>query len=141
MKKKRQRYFQVRTIIVIIVCTMLYSCAEEKEVVIPENVLSKEKMATVMTDIHLLEASMTLNFSNAANMINGPEMQATTVQLLKKNNVTREQYQTSFIFYAEHPDLLTEVYKQVLNNLSQLQAKVSNEKDTTSRKIEPIKKP
>lgn len=141
MKKKRQRYFQVRAIIVILLCTILYSCAEEKEVVIPENILSQEKMATVMTDIHLLEASMTLNFANATNMINGPEMQATTVQLLKKNNVTKEQYQTSFVFYAEHPDLLTEVYKQVLNNLSQLQAKVSNEKDTTSRKIEPIKKP
>lgn len=131
----------MRTIIVIMLCTILYSCAEEKEVVIPENVLSQEKMATVMTDIHLLEASMTLNFSNATNLINGPEMQATTSQLLKKNNVTKEQYQTSFVFYAEHPDLLTEVYKQVLNNLSQLQAKVSNEKDTTSRKIEPIKKP
>ena len=131
----------MRTIIVIMLCTILYSCAEEKEVVIPENVLSQEKMATVMTDIHLLEASMTLNFSNATNLINGPEMQATTSQLIKKNNVTKEQYQTSFVFYAEHPDLLTEVYKQVLNNLSQLQAKVSNEKDTTSRKIEPIKKP
>lgn len=87
-----------------------------------------------MTDIHLLEASMNMNISNTVALGNVSDIEATTLELFKKDSVTKEQYETSFIFYSNHPEVFMEVYKLVLNNLSQLQAEVANEKDTTAVK-------
>ena len=123
----------IKIILVLVTSMFLYSCSGNGEVEIPDQVLSVEKMAQVMTDMHLMEASMNLNISNAENIANGGDLQVTALGLLKKNNTTKEEYETSFAFYADHPSLLSEVYKQVLTNLSQLQAKVANEK-------EPVKK-
>lgn len=82
-----------------------------------------------MTEMNIMEASLNLNISNAVSVGNGSDLQSTVMELLKKQDVTKQEYLDSFKFYTEHPALLSEVYKQVLTNLSQLQAKVANEKD------------
>jgi len=47
---------------------------------------------------------------------------------LKKNNITKKQYDDSYNFYTQHPALLNEVYDLVLNDLSKMQAEVTNKK-------------
>lgn len=120
---------------------MLLACSDEKKVDIPNDVLPEEQMATVMTEVHLLEASLNLNISSAVTKGDAPDLQATTLELLKKKGVTKEQYETSFRFYTEHPEKLSEIYQQVLNNLSQLQAKVANERDPNPLPKDSLKKP
>jgi hypothetical protein len=48
--------------------------------------------------------------------------------VMKKNNITKKQFDDSFEFYSRNPVLLTEVYQLVLNNLSKMQAEVVNNK-------------
>jgi hypothetical protein len=105
----------------------LFGCASiDSPESLPDSILSEEKMAEVMVDIHLLEA--TLNSSNfirdhvVMNSINP------NTDVMKKNNITKKQFDDSFEFYSRNPVLLTEVYQLVLNNLSKMQAEVVNNK-------------
>lgn len=130
----------------LIILLLLFSCSSQEPTSIPANILSKEKMAKLLTDVHILEASMNLNLSNEIRSVN-ENREETMLAVLKKDEVTREQYDESFQFYSEHPELFGEVYKLVLSNLSELQAKTANEKAPVKDSLKkdsikiPVKKP
>ena len=139
---KMQHIFKFKCTLFLITIVLLFSCSSNELTQVPSNILSKEKMAAVLTDSHILEAAMNLNISNEVQAVNenrGDMMLA----ILKKNEVTKEQYDESFQFYSEHPVLLGDIYKLVLNNLSELQAKTANEKEPAkdSLKKDSVKVP
>lgn len=109
----------------LLVISASFGCTGDAEIVVPENVLSEEKMAAVLLDVHLAEASMNLN-------VNPQSIQKTStdlkVDILKKHNIDKKMFDESFQFYTENPALLNEVYQAVLNELSKMQAQVMNEK-------------
>lgn len=110
----------------VLLCVLLFACSDETVVSIPETVLPKQKMAEVLMDVHLLESSMNLNVYNMDRI--AAENTTPGFDILKKNSVTKQQYDQSFDFYSKHPALLNEIYDSVLNNLSKMQAEVMNKK-------------
>jgi hypothetical protein len=115
-------------ITLIIACVFLFSCSEKKPLSIPPTILPKEKMVEVMVDIHLLEASINLSISYADKITPGNPNPTPNFDILTKNKITKKQYDDSFDFYTQHPELLNEVYEQVLSDLSKMQAQVTNKK-------------
>jgi hypothetical protein len=115
MKKLLSVYFVV----------FLFGCSSiDSAVTIPDDILSNEKMAEIMVDIHLLEATLNIStYSKDHVVMNAINPNS---DILKKNNITQKQYKESFEFYAQNPVLLTEVYQLVLNSLSKMQAEVMN---------------
>lgn len=111
-------------ITLIFLCLLFSACSEKKTESIPDHILSKQKMAEVMLDIHLLEASISLNVTNVDKYTIGNP--TPNFDVLKKNNITKKQYDESFDYYTQHPALLNEVYQEVLNELSKMQAEVMN---------------
>ncbi len=101
---------------------LLFSCGgDEEQVTIPADVLPKEKMAMVITDVHLAEAEAdlkTLPDSSSTGKI-GFE------KIYEKNQISKAQYDTSLSFYVDHPELLNEVYEIVLNELSKRQGEAA----------------
>lgn len=112
----------IKKVVLFAACSLMIACAESEEVEIPENVLSSEKMAEVMVDVHLLEAAMNLNAGIATETI--PH----ELDIFKSHNVSQQQYEESYRFYTEHPELMGEIYQIVLNELSKKQAEVANGK-------------
>lgn len=110
----------------IIACLLFFACSGKKTLSIPENILPKEKMAGVLLDIHLLEATINLNSTNPDKL--NPANPNPNFDVLKKNNISKKQYDESFDFYTQHPELLIEAYQTVLNDLSKMQAEVTNKK-------------
>lgn len=102
----------------------LLSCNNAK-VSIPDTIATKEEMAAIMLDMHLAEASMNLSLNPQSINLH---QNSISVDILKKHHITKEKFDASFQFYTEHPDVLNEVYKIVLDDLSKLQAQVMNEK-------------
>lgn len=101
----------------------LSSCGqEEKSVVVPVDVLPKEKMAQVLTDIHLAEAETNLKIlpdsASTILMAIGIRLQ----KIFEKHEITKAQYEKSLSFYIDHPELLNQIYEKVLNALSKMQA-------------------
>lgn len=117
----------MKKIILLFCILFLGSCTSiEDRVAIPDTVLSQEKMSEVLVDVHLLEASLNVSTYNRDQVVVSTIYPNSDV--LKKNNVTKKQYQESFDFYSRNPLLLTEVYQLVLNNLSKMQAEVMSKK-------------
>lgn len=102
--------------------SLLFSCGDLTEVAIPDSVLPEEKMAEVLVDIHLLEASMNLNVAET------DRVRPANIDIFSKHGTTRQEYDESYRFYTENPEKLAEVYQLVLNSLSKMQAEVVNSK-------------
>lgn len=104
---------------------IFFACTEKKEVKIPDNILSKEKMTAVLTDVHIVEAMINLNLVRIGNT---PQDTTNYYNIFKKNNTSRKQYEDSFKFYSDHPELFKEIYDGVLIELSKKQAEVNKRK-------------
>lgn len=85
---------------------------------IPKDVLAKDKMTSILVDVHLAEAAMTLNNSqrDTAKVMEYYEF------IYKNHNTTKKQFTESYDFYLSHPELLNKIYDDVLVELSKKQA-------------------
>jgi hypothetical protein len=102
----------------------LTSCGDNKEeLVIPADILSKEKMVKVMVDIYLIDAAT--DRQNFEKVIMPPDPRVTYRKYLKKDDSTYEEFEKSYDFYIEHPKELSEIYTEVINELSRIQAEHS----------------
>lgn len=95
----------------------LFACqGKEKTVSIPSTVLPREKMAQTLTDLHLAEAEATV-FMNDSTHRDSISFEKVFI----KNKITKAQYDESISFYISHPELLNEIYQEVVNQLSKMQ--------------------
>jgi len=106
----------------------LLSCADTNKVNIPDAVLSQEKMAAVLFDVHLLEASMNLDDTNVNKLSAAGNNTNLVFDVFQKHGISKNTYDISFEFYTQHPALLSHVYELVINDLSKMQAQVMNKK-------------
>ena len=113
----------MRKIKILFIVVLLFSCGKKREVEIPDNILSKEKMIAVLVDAHILEASMNLSLTPSKV---AADTNVNRYNILKHNNISKIQYEESFKFYIDHPDLLNELYEGVLIELSKKQAEEVN---------------
>ena len=112
--KVQSSKFKVFSLLFIV---FLIACGSPKEK-IPDDILSKEKMIEIVTELHVTEASINLNLYNADSL----------KTIYSKHQVTKSQYDSSFKYYALHPKQLSEIYKGVLNEISKRQAATVNHK-------------
>lgn len=80
-------------------------------------------MAQVMTDLQLLEASLSLNLLEGGQ--GSDKNPGRYAEVFKKHNISGKQYYDSFKFYTENPQLLTEIYEEVLKGLNKQLAESS----------------
>ena len=112
----------------VFISLLFAACSGEQKVSIPDSVLSEEKMAAVMLDINLMEASMNITGVHPNRIDLAGSNVPLNLDILKKHNLTKKQFDESFSFYSNNPELLSEVYQIVLNDLSKMQAEVSRKK-------------
>lgn len=107
----------MRKVLIYIFIFFFVSCGGEVD--IPEDVLSPEKMAAMMTDIHLAEGAVV----HAPDIRFEPRQRAVDyyAAIYKKHQVDSAVFRKSFEFYAKHPQHFSGVYDQVLENLNKLQ--------------------
>lgn len=103
-------------------CLLFFSCGhKDKSVAIPTNILSKEKMARVITDVHLADAETNFHLLPDSTKKKPINFQ----KVFEKDTITKQQYEESLSFYMDHPELLNAVYEDVVNELSKMQSKAS----------------
>ncbi len=78
-----------------------------------------------MVDIELLEASVNITGVGPGKIDVAGSSISLKIDVLKKHNITKKQFDDSFSFYANNPSVLSEVYELVLNDLSKMQAEAS----------------
>ncbi len=96
-----------------------------KKVEIPADVLPKEKMTKVLSDIHEVESLIQFS-ALERNDSTKAVAYGYYKHVFQKNNVTPEQFHRSFNFYSDHLDLLDKIYEEVMIDLTKKQVEVSN---------------
>lgn len=110
---------KIKILINIFVLTaLLFSCNEVPSHP-PEDVLTKEKIVMVMTDIHLLEAYLSTNSLTDNAPLNMSS--AAIDSIYKKHSITKSEYNKSIEYYSQHPAEMKEVYDKVLIELTRIQ--------------------
>jgi len=104
----------MRTIRWVVIFAML-SCARTAD--IPDDILNQEKMANILTDIHLAEARVSkFNFrSMDSSVVMFNQLQQ---EIWTKHSVDSSLYKKSYAYYATNPELLGEIYEIVNKNLA-----------------------
>jgi hypothetical protein len=109
-------------IVSIVILCFVFSCSE-KPGSPPDNLINKDKMTTVLVDVHLAEASTEAR-SVTPQLID--QIAALRYQLVfKKHGISLLQFQDSYDYYLDHPELLNEIYIEVVNRLSAMDSKYS----------------
>lgn len=82
----------------------------------PDNLIPKDKMIMVMKELVKLESHIQSTYPSVAEynktMINSSQF------LLKKMNITEEDFQASMDYYGTHQREMKEIYNQVLDELN-----------------------
>lgn len=105
----------------------------------PDDLIEREKLVKVLADVHLLEAGLGMrspvtaprplrpsDIKNSNQPVSPIPTPGSTPQLayydiFKQHGVTWKQYESSMNWYAAQPDVLDEIYEQVVEELSALQ--------------------
>ena len=117
MKSLFGKYFYL-----VLIVGLMMSCAK-KNVVIPPDVIPVKQMIEVLTDVHLAEAAKDVAMPTDTSK---HTIDVYYTFIFKKYNLTKEKFQKSLNFYKSNPELMEEMYAEVINRLSELQAKPGN---------------
>ena len=82
----------------------------------PDGLIPEEKMAEILTDIHIAEArvtSMQLRSQDSSVFVYDKLQK----RIWEKNKVDTSIYRKSYTYYTSHPALLAEIYDKVAKNL------------------------
>lgn len=101
------------------------------EVTIPDDVVPKDKFARIMIDVQLTEG-LKSQYTHRKSL-GSDYVRVLYDELFEKHGITEEEFQHSFKFYRTYPALMEEIYEQVLDSLSTLDAQIKQEFSTQNR--------
>jgi hypothetical protein len=97
-------------------------CKNNNDSNTPKNLIGDAKMVDLLTEIHLVEGSVTpmLLQSDSATqyVMNNYNF------LFKKYNTDQDKFKETMHYYVQHPKELDKVYEQVIENLSKMQSEI-----------------
>jgi hypothetical protein len=99
----------------------LFSCSNSGKSRTPADIMQPDSMASLLTDVHILQASLQLGLVRHDSIIPAP---AAFAELWKKHHITQKDYNRYVDYYTRHPRLLDSVYEKVLINVSEEKAKL-----------------
>ncbi|MCF2489514.1 DUF4296 domain-containing protein [Dyadobacter sp. CY347] len=106
-----------------LLATLLFtSCVSDEKP--PKDTMSEEKMATILTDIHLAESRvnrMQLRSLDSSLMIFGKLKS----DIWKKHKVDTVAYRKSYDYYMTRPETMTRIYEKVNKNV-EIREKTNN---------------
>lgn len=123
----------MKKLIAIVCCVLtVVSCGqknvEEKKVERPANVVNRETMISLITDLALFEASKNLNLIQPKDST-GRVLAINQVfyqnVIYKKYGLTPAQFDSSYLYYSQRPEEMDSIYQKAITEMSNIQAEVS----------------
>lgn len=107
----------------LIISVFTFQGCKDKKVIIPPDILSKEVLVPILADLQLAQASVSiLEYTDNVHY----SLKDYQTEILKKKNISEKQLRNSMQFYSSHPELLQDIYNEVVNELSRIQGEIEN---------------
>ncbi len=122
------------TAVLLIITTLLWSTACNKNKQIKgDEYIERDVLVQVIMDMHLIDGIT--NDMNYYRKFNPGDSIDIYGPIFEKYDINREMYERTISEYSKYPQLMDEVYDEVLMKLSLLQDRIESEED---EKIEVI---
>lgn len=111
---------QIMFLLLISLGLLFTSCGESTEETKLKASVPKEKMISILIDIHLLEAR-----AEEFKMLNDSFITAKRAaydSIFKKHNIEKELFMNSFEYYEKNPSEMDELYEYVVDSFSVMEA-------------------
>lgn len=116
----------MKKLTIIAFAFLVFSC-KQKSVETPGHILKKKELVDVQVDLYLVEAAHNMNVLKADSA--DSEYKTLFETVMKKHNITREDYESSLRYYAIDNESLNEIYDSVLVKLTKLENEVTYTKE------------
>lgn len=90
---------------------------------IPPGILTQKEMIPVMVDIHIARSAKALYNDGDTALFN---MNEYLPYILSIHHIEKQVYDSSISFYTLHPEIMEQMYDEVINELSKKQGEVSS---------------
>lgn len=119
--KQNPIYIIFLTLLILTGCTHNIS---EKKGRPPADLIPRNEMVDIITDMHLYDAVMKEK-QKKHNKISEPEYYMYQA-VMKKHDITREQFESSLKYYQQDLEDFDKIYEDVIERLSKMKAKVDS---------------
>lgn len=103
-----------RTLIcLVLMIGLLTGCQTDNR---PDNLVDTDKMANILTDVHLAEARVSrlgVASIDSSNLM----YKRFESRILRKHGVDTMDYEKSYVYYSSHPREMEVIYKQIVEKL------------------------
>ncbi len=125
IQKQKDLHLTVKYILVFSVFFFHFSCQEKKEVPkrIPTDLISKDSMVLILKEIYTLEGAY---FQNTVKTYVTEEAQQQYAWIFKKYRISSDQFSKSLSYYQKDSSTMSELYDQILEQLSIEEAKTNS---------------
>jgi hypothetical protein len=108
----------------------------------PNGVMTKKQMTSLLMDMQLAEVKFRqLNPTLKMNDTTRNYYRFGYVDIFKKHRTTPAKFRLSMDYYAKRPDVLNEIYNDIISNLTEVDAKLHVKKDSTKKPLPlPVKR-
>lgn len=103
----------MKKILIFGLLIMLLGCWERQK---NEDILSKSDFVQILVDMHYTDGVL---FATKLSERMDKEHLSMYNWVFVKNNITREEFDNTVLYYANHPDEYIEIYKKVLKTLEE----------------------
>ncbi len=111
----------MRGLLLILLCLLISESCSKKKIEIPAGILNRDEMVPILVDVHLAHAAEVIR--NPGDTLNY-SFKDMLPFILNKHNVAKTLYDSSIKYYTAHPEVMREVYDEVINQLSRKQGEV-----------------
>jgi hypothetical protein len=125
----------MRKIVVLLIMTSVISCAKSDKV--PEHVIPKEDMINIIRDIHLTDGILTI--SNVRRDLAREDTTNYYDAIFETYGYDRSDFDTSIYYYSREINKFDEIYKEVLNQLSEMETLLKEDNPNEENPKEPKK--
>ncbi|PCI99865.1 MAG: hypothetical protein COB15_03510 [Flavobacteriales bacterium] len=108
----------LKYLLFLTVTLALFSC-EEKDEHVPEEILGRDKMIEVMVDVEMAQALIRFKLSRHDTI----NQNIIFKEVYEEHNTSEEEFNNSLAFYCKDPKGVEGLYIDVINKLSEKEAK------------------
>lgn len=116
-----------RIVMLVLLLGWMGSSCEKPVVEKPKDLVSKDKMIDMLTDIHISESMYQTRRYTSQDMRKITEADL-YYSVLKKYDVADSTFERSLIYYSSLPKEYERIYSRVLNKLNEMEQEINKQK-------------
>jgi len=114
-------------IIGFLLFTSCYTKHGESTIAAPKSLIDKDKIVLIIADVEIAEAALRQKQNTGHEIAEAKEAYFHTI--FTSYEVTREQFDSSMIYYRQDLETMNGIYEEVISRLSVIESEVQHEQE------------